>query len=101
MFQPQEVSILVGSGLFLCLMPSCFQAHRTCALSLCRCCSRNSALRTTLGAAKARPGRPQRFAGAVCAALRLPCAARSRGPAAELTSLALLAAFKQPRRVGC
>ncbi|WP_309625007.1 hypothetical protein, partial [Methylibium sp.] len=32
------------------------------------------------GAAKARPGRRQRFIEAVSAALRLPCGARARGP---------------------
>ena len=51
------------------------------------------------GAAKARAGRLTRFAGAVGAVRRLPCAARSRGPVAELASFATLTALKQLRQV--
>ena len=43
-----------------------------------------------MGGAKARVGRPRRATEAVCASLRLPCDARSRGPVAELATFAAL-----------
>ena len=42
-----------------------------------------SSVRAATGAAKARPVRPLRFTGAVCASLRLPFDARSRGAFAD------------------
>ena len=43
-----------------------------------------------MGGAKAQVGRPRRATEAVCASLRLPCDARSRGPVAELATFAAL-----------
>ena len=51
------------------------------------------------GAATGRPGRAQRLAEAVFASLRLPCAARVRGPVAQLATLTSFAALEQARRV--
>jgi len=58
-------------------------------------------LRAAAGAAKSRPGRLLRFASAVGAARRLPCAARSRGPSPNsLRSLRSLRSNKR-RQVSC
>ena len=51
------------------------------------------------GAATGHPGKAQRLAEAVFAALRLPCAARVRGPIAQLATLTSFAALEQARRV--
>jgi len=50
-------------------------------------------------AAKSRPGRRQRFGGAVGAAHRLPCGARPCGPVAQLASFAALSALRHVQRV--
>ncbi len=51
------------------------------------------------GAATGQPGRARRLGSAVFAALRLPCAARVRGPVAQLPPLASLTVVEQSRRV--
>ena len=51
------------------------------------------------GAATGHPGRARRLAEAVFAALRLPCAARVRGPVAQLPPFAALTVVEQARRV--
>jgi hypothetical protein len=50
-------------------------------------------------AATGQPGRARRLGSAVFAALRLPCAARGRGPVAQLATLTAFAALEQSRRV--
>jgi len=50
-------------------------------------------------AATGHPGRAQRPGEAVFASLRLPCAARARGPVAQLAALTAFAALEQARRV--
>ncbi len=52
-------------------------------------------------AAKAGGGRLGRFTGAVAAAQRLPCGARSCGPVAKLAARPAAASLKQSRRVRC
>jgi hypothetical protein len=52
------------------------------------------------GAATGQLGSARRSGEAVFAALRLPCAARVRGPAAQLAALTAFAALGQARRVG-
>ncbi len=51
------------------------------------------------GAATGQPGRARRLGSAVFAALRRPCAARVRGPVAQLATLTSFAALEQSRRV--
>ena len=51
------------------------------------------------GAATGHPGRAQRLGEPVFATLRLPCAARARGPAAQLATLTAFAALEHARRV--
>jgi hypothetical protein len=51
------------------------------------------------GAATGHPGRAQRLGEAVFAALRLPCAARARGPVAQLPPFAALTVVEPARRV--
>ncbi len=51
------------------------------------------------GATTGQPGRARRLGSAVFAALRLPCAARVRGPVAQLATLTAFAALEQSRRV--
>ncbi len=51
------------------------------------------------GAATRHPGRARRLGSAVFAALRLPCAARVRGPVAQLPPFASLTVVEQSRRV--
>ena len=51
------------------------------------------------GAAAGQPGSARHAAEAVFAALRLPCAARVRGPVAQLAALTAFAALGQARRV--
>jgi hypothetical protein len=51
------------------------------------------------GAATGHPGRAQRSGEAVFASLRLPCAARARGPVAQLPPFAALTVVEQARRV--
>ena len=50
-------------------------------------------------AATGHPGRARRLGEAVFASLRLPCAARSRGPVAQLPPFAALTVVEQARRV--
>ncbi len=51
------------------------------------------------GAATGQPGRARRLGSAVFAALRRPCAARVRGPVAQLPPFASLTVVEQSRRV--
>ena len=51
------------------------------------------------GVATGQPGRARRLGSAVFAALRLPCAARVRGPVAQLPPFASLTVVEQSRRV--
>ena len=48
------------------------------------------------GTATGHPGSAQRAGEAVFASLRLPCAARARGPVAQLATLTSLAALRLP-----
>ena len=50
-------------------------------------------------AATGHPGRAQHLGEAVFASRRLPCAARARGPVAQLAALTAFAALEQARRV--
>ncbi len=67
----------------------CDQSTRASRGLVATCADSSSASSAPVRAAKASPGRPQRFAETVVAARRLPSDARSRGPVAKLTAFAV------------
>jgi hypothetical protein len=79
-------------------------ARSTAGATLCRRVAHGAVLSLNFrsggsGAATGQSGSARHAAEAVFAALRLPCAARVRGPVAQLAALTAFAALGQARRV--